>query len=62
MPTDGILAYIDPASGTLLLQALVAAGIGAIAFFRRSIWRVLTVFHRRPVEVPPVDEAADPPA
>jgi hypothetical protein len=42
-----MLAYIDPASGTLLLQALIAAGIGGIAFFRRSIWGFLSVFSGR---------------
>ena len=44
---QNLLAYIDPASGTLLLQALIAAGIGGIAFFRRSIWGFLTLFTRR---------------
>lgn len=28
------LAYIDPGSGALLLQGLVAAGVGALYFFR----------------------------
>jgi hypothetical protein len=63
MLTDVTLAYIDPASGTLLLQALIAAAIGGVAFFRRSIWRVLTVFSsRREEDQPPTDEVADPPA
>ncbi len=62
------LAYIDPASGTLLLQALIAAGIGGIAFFRRSIWAFLTFFARRRSAESPSDaspsngEVADPPA
>ena len=36
-----VLGYIDPASGMLVLQAMVASSLGAIAFFRRSIWRVV---------------------
>jgi hypothetical protein len=32
-----ILAYIDPGSGALLLQALVAGAIGAVAIFRRTL-------------------------
>ena len=28
-------AYIDPGSGSLLLQVLIAAGIGAVIKFRR---------------------------
>ena len=32
-------AYIDPFSGTILLQVIVAGVIGCVAFFRRAIWR-----------------------
>jgi hypothetical protein len=32
--------YIDPVSGSIVLQALVAAVVGGVAFFRRSIARV----------------------
>jgi hypothetical protein len=38
------LAYIDPVSGSILIQAIVAAGAGAIAFFRKSIWGVIRRF------------------
>jgi hypothetical protein len=31
-----VLAYIDPGSGALLLQALVAGAVGAIAIFRNT--------------------------
>jgi hypothetical protein len=31
-----VLAYIDPGSGALLLQALVAGAVGAIAIFRNA--------------------------
>jgi hypothetical protein len=34
---DLLVAYIDPISGSILLQTIVAAGVGALAFFRRSI-------------------------
>ena len=34
------LAYIDPVSGTILLQLIVAGFVGCVAFFRRTIWRV----------------------
>ena len=36
-----VLTYIDPMSGTILLQVIVAGIIGGAAFFRRSIWRVV---------------------
>ena len=32
-------AYIDPFSGSILLQVIVAGVIGSIAFFRRALWR-----------------------
>jgi hypothetical protein len=31
------MAYIDPGAGTLILQAVIAAAVGAMAFFRRTI-------------------------
>ena len=31
------LAYIDPVSGSLLLQAALAGIVGCFAFFRRSL-------------------------
>ena len=43
------LAYIDPVSGTLLLQLLIAGVVGTIAFFRRTVWGFVTrVVRRRP--------------
>jgi hypothetical protein len=35
------LAYIDPVSGSILIQAIVAAGAGTVAFFRKSIWAIV---------------------
>jgi hypothetical protein len=37
VPAVSILAYIDPGSGSLLLQALLAAALSIPFFFRRSI-------------------------
>jgi hypothetical protein len=31
------MAYIDPGAGTLILQAVIAAVVGGVAFFRRTI-------------------------
>ncbi|HMG36664.1 MAG TPA: hypothetical protein VKM94_22185 [Blastocatellia bacterium] len=41
-----IFAYIDPASGSILLQAIIAAIVGLSIRFRK----VLTDFVRRPAE------------
>ena len=32
------LAYIDPVSGSILIQTILAAVAGGITFFRKSIW------------------------
>jgi hypothetical protein len=40
MLTDSLLAYIDPSSGTILLQALIAGALGLV-------WRVTSLFRRK---------------
>lgn len=48
-----LLLYIDPASGALLLQALVALAGGIAAFFRKRIWGTIRrLFGRAPAEAP----------
>jgi len=40
-----LFSYIDPVSGSILVQVIIAAIIGSIAFFRRSLGGfVRTVF------------------
>ena len=41
-----ILAYIDPGSGTILLQLIIGSLIGAGLFFREGVGRLLRVFRR----------------
>ena len=41
MSVPFVFSYIDPVSGAILLQVVVAGVLGCIAFFRRSIWRVV---------------------
>ena len=43
-----ILAYIDPATTWLALQALLAALVAAPFLFRRSIMRVIRRFQGKP--------------
>ena len=38
------LLYIDPVSGSIVLQAVVAGVVGSLAFVRRSIARVFRSF------------------
>lgn len=49
-------AYVDPGSGSLLLQAILAGILGVAFYFRQSVFRVLRFFRRdRPSaeELPP---------
>ena len=37
---DLVLAYIDPGTGTILLQLVIGSIIGGGVFLRRSIYRI----------------------
>ncbi|HET9328608.1 MAG TPA: hypothetical protein VFQ05_17710 [Candidatus Eisenbacteria bacterium] len=37
-----VILYIDPVSGSLLFQTLIAGFLGAVAFWRKSIWAFFT--------------------
>lgn len=51
------LLYIDPVSGSIALQALVAGVVGGAAFFRRGIARVFAgVFGRTTPEKDSTDK------
>ena len=39
--TVPLLAYIDPVSGFIILQVIIAGVLGTVAFFRRSLARIL---------------------
>lgn len=41
-----LFSYIDPMSGTILLQLVIGALIGGVAFFHRSIRRVFRLVVR----------------
>jgi hypothetical protein len=40
-------AYLDPATGSIILQAMIGAVAGATLFFRTSVYRVKALFVRR---------------
>ena len=39
-----VYAYIDPGTGSLLLQFLVAGVLGALFYFRQSIAKIVSFF------------------
>ena len=52
-----LLSYIDPGTGSFLLQMLIAGTVGAIAYFRKAVFGI---FHRgKPAE--PAPKAPPPP-
>ena len=55
-----ILAYIDPGAGALLLQALVAGGVGAVAIFRRTLTGIASRFLGRNPSPAPEPSVHDP--
>lgn len=62
-PVAPALAYIDPGTGSMLLQVMGAVIAGAIFYFRELRIRILSLFGRRPAGSaesdgePPADDA-----
>ena len=55
--TRSMLAYLDAASGSLIVQAIVAGAAGAAVFFKLGWRRITGPFRRRPAaEVGEQDE------
>jgi hypothetical protein len=58
------LAYIDPGSGSLLIQGAIASIVAVSVFFRHQIARLIPALRRRSSDTPPtspskpVDDAA----
>jgi len=57
---DPILAYIDPSSGSLIIQVLIASLIALPVFFRNQIARVTGLARRRGNQQTAVDDRRDP--
>lgn len=55
------LAYIDPGTGSLIIQTAIAAAIAVPLFFRHQIGRVLSVIRRRGAPPEPSAPAHDAP-
>ena len=49
---DHFLAYIDPGSGSLIIQAVIATVVAIPFFFRQQIGRVLRAVRRGEDESP----------
>ena len=53
------LAYIDPGSGSLIIQGAIASIVAAVVFFRNQIARLLPRRERQSDTTTSVDDAAE---
>lgn len=51
-----VLAYIDPGSGSLIIQVLLASLIAIPVFFRNQIARLTGITRRKDSEQPSADD------
>lgn len=52
-----ILLYVDPGSGSYLIQAIIAAILGALFYFKTIWWKIKSFFHRpKKYDLPKNDE------
>jgi hypothetical protein len=46
MTVASIILYVDPGSGSYLVQAIIAAVVGALFYFKNIWWRVKAFFFK----------------
>jgi hypothetical protein len=42
-----ILLYVDPGSGSYLVQVIIAAVLGALFYFKAAWWKIKSFFTRK---------------
>ena len=57
-PPTNILMYLDPGSGSILLQLLIASGLGAL-FVIRSSWGKIKAFFNKSNEEDTIQDSLD---
>jgi hypothetical protein len=45
------LMYIDPGSGSYLIQAIIAAVLGALFYFKTIWWKIKSFFKKKDKEL-----------
>ena len=43
---NSILLYVDPGSGSYLVQVIIAAILGALFYFKTIWWKIKSFFHK----------------
>jgi len=51
-----ILLYVDPGSGSYLVQVIIAAILGALFYFKNLWWQIKAFFTRSKKEEPPKND------
>ena len=59
MSEAAFLAYIDPGSGSLIIQVVIATLVAIPIFFRTQLARLMNVARGRKEDTIAVDEGAD---
>lgn len=51
-----VILYVDPGSGSYLVQVIIAAVLGALFYFKNLWWQIKAFFSRSKKEEPPKNE------
>jgi hypothetical protein len=51
-----ILLYIDPGSGSYLVQVIIAAILGALFYFKSAWWKIRSFFTRKKKDAQPKND------
>ena len=59
MIINSILLYVDPGSGSYLIQVIIAAVLGALFYIKNLWWQIKSFFTRSKKEEPPKNNTPD---
>ena len=59
MIINSILIYVDPGSGSYLIQVIIAAVLGALFYVKNLWWQIKSFFTRSTKEEPPKNNTPD---
>jgi len=51
-----ILLYVDPGSGSYLVQVIIAAVLGALFYFKTAWWKIKSFFTRKKKDAHPKND------
>ena len=56
MTINSILLYVDPGSGSYLVQVIIAAVLGALFYFKTAWWKIKSFFTRKKKDTHPKND------